>query len=87
MFEFESVEFTTQAKMNKEKKRLMDELCEFMGLERGQFRLQQGLITLYGLTKEGNWLPLTGYITEFGETIKRKGFVAYKIKTKLAIQK
>lgn len=85
MFEFESVEFTTQSLMNKEKSRLVDELCEFAGVDRNQFRLQQGNITLYGVADNGAWLPITSYISEFGQRVKAKSFKSFKLKTKLQI--
>lgn len=85
MFEFESVEFTTQSKMNKEKSRLTDDLCSFLGVERNSFRLQRGNITLYGLAENGNWLAITNHIGDFSERVKGGSFKAYKLKTKLQI--
>ena len=87
MFEFESVEFTQQSVMNKEKKRLVEELCDYAGVERGSFRLQRGNVTLYGLTSEGNWLPLTSHIGAFVEKLKQKNYLSFKLKTKLQIVK
>lgn len=83
MFEFESVEFTTQSVMQKEKKRLIEELCEFLEVDRSQFRLQRNNVTLYGKTESGAWFPLTSSIGEFAERIRAKGYVSYKLKTKL----
>lgn len=87
MFEFESIEFTTQSVMNKEKSRLVDELCEFVGVKRESFRLQQGNIVMYGLTKEGNWIPLTSHIGDFADRIRQKSYESFKLKTKLQIKK
>lgn len=87
MFEFESIEFTTQSVMNKEKKRLVEELCEFAGVKREEFRLQQGNVTMYGLTKEGNWIPLTSHIGDFADRIRQKSYESFKLKTKLQIKK
>lgn len=85
MFKFESIEFTTQSIMNKEKKRLVEELCEFLGVERNNFRLQQGCITLYGLNEASVWIPLTSHISDFAERLKHKGYLSYKLKTQLQV--
>ena len=87
IFEFESIEFTTQSVMNKEKGRLVDELCDYIGVERKDFRLQQGNIVIHGLTSEGNWFPLTSRISEFSDKIREKGYISYKLKSKLQIEK
>lgn len=87
MFEFESTEFTTQSVMNKEKGRLVDELCNYIGVERNSFRLQRGNVTIYGLTQEGNWIPLTSHIGDFADKIRQKRYLSYKLKTRLQIEK
>lgn len=87
MFEFESVEFTTQAVMNKEKQRLVSELCEYAEVDRDSFRLQQGNVTLYGQIADGTWFPLTSRIGDFNEKIRAKSYVSYKLKTKLTIRR
>lgn len=87
MFKFESIEFTKNTVMNKEKKRLIDELCMFLGVERNRFRLQRGNVTLYGLTKDGTWIPLTSHMSDFSERLKQKGYLSYKLKTRLQVRK
>lgn len=86
MFNFESIEFTTNTVMKREKSRLMIELCSFLGVERDSFRLQRGNVTLYGKTSEGIWFPLTSNISDFPERISQKGYTVYKLKTKLQIK-
>lgn len=87
LFEFESIEFTQQSVMNKEKKRLVKELCDYAGVDRDSFRLQRGNVTLYGLTLEGNWMPLTSHVGDFVDKLKQKNYFSFKLKTKLQIIK
>lgn len=82
IFEYESSEFKTVKAMNENKKELMNEVCDTLGVERGSFRLQQGNIVLHGLT-DGNWVPLTSKISDFPERIRLKCYESYKLKTRL----
>lgn len=82
VFEYESSEFKTVKAMNDNKKELMNELCDTLGVERGSFRLQQGNIVLHGLN-DGKWIPLTSKISDFPERIRLKGYESYKLKTRL----
>ena len=87
MFHFESIEFTTTAIMKKEKSRLIQKLCEFLEVDRSDFRLQQGNVTLYGKTNENTWLPITSRIGDFPKRISQKSFVSYKLKTNLKVNR
>lgn len=86
MFEFESIEFTTQATMNREKARLVDELCLFLDIPRDGFRLQQGNIHLLGLSDDGAWLSITNHIGDFAGHLKSKAFKSYKLVSKLQVK-
>ena len=86
MFTFVSKEFTTIKELNSEKKRLMEELCTYTGVERSQLRLPLGQITLYGITNSSKHIPITNRITDFPERIKSKEYKSYCIATKLSFK-
>lgn len=86
-FNYKSNDFKTITDCKKEIKLLKIELCKSLGLERDQFRLSNGLITLYGYSIEfEQYYPLCHYINEFNDKIKSplysKYYVACELQTK-----
>lgn len=86
-FKYKSNDFKTIIDCKKEIKLLKNELCKKLGLERDQFRLSNGLITLYGYSiEQKQYYPLCSYINEFNEKIKSplysKYYVACDLQTK-----
>lgn len=89
MFEYTSKEFSTVTAMNKEKKELMNNWCDFIGVDRGSFRLQQGNITLKGKSATtGDWVNITSRITDFKTYLNwKKNFSSFKLYTKLEVKR
>lgn len=87
VFDYTSEEFKTVANMNKEKNKLIEELCKFLGVDRKSFRLQRGNVRLQALTKEGNWINITSLITEFPRRVRTFEAESFRLRTKLAKRK
>ena len=83
MFEYESKEFITRKDMEIEKKKLVDAIGKHFGLERNQFRLQQGMINLSGMYQGEVWMNVTSTIGLFPEKLKNKSYTSFKLTTKL----
>ncbi|QSJ04113.1 hypothetical protein vBSscSF1_42 [Staphylococcus phage vB-SscS-F1] len=83
-FNYKSNDFKTITDCKKEIKILKSELCKSLGLERNQFRLSNGLITLYGYDQETKqYYPLCSYINEFNEKIKNPLYSKYYVSCEL----
>ena len=85
MFEYTSKEFVMKKDMEMEKKELTNALCEFLGLNRNQFRLQQGCVRLQGFCN-GNWINLTSHISSFKDYMNSNSYSSFRLKTKLQVK-
>lgn len=72
--------FTTQKEMNKQKKQMIQDICDFFGVTRQEIRLQLGTITLQGYYN-GQWQNISNRITDFPKWIKNKNWIEYRLKT------
>lgn len=72
--------FTTTKEMNKQKKQMIQDICDFFGVTRQEIRLQLGTIVLQGLYN-GQWQNISNKITDFPKWIKRKNWNEYRLKT------
>ena len=77
--EIKSNEFTTQSEMTKAVKKIKEDVCNQLGVTREQMRFPNGLITLYGLTEDNYYLPITNIIGDFKDKIKNKSFSKFYV--------
>ena len=74
-FNYKSNDFDTMAQCKKEK-----ELCNKLDLERDQFRLQNGLVVLYGYSDDiKDYIPLSHTIGNFNEKLKSELWSSYYV--------
>lgn len=86
-FNYKSNNFKTITDCNKEIKQLKNELCKKLGLERDQFRLPNGLITLYAYSiEQKQYYPLCNYINEFNKKIKDPLYSNYYVYCNLKLK-
>ncbi len=86
-FLYESPTFTTLKDCEKYKKECIKNICEFFGLDRAQFRLQQNTILLRGNTPDNEtFLNLTRTIGQYKEFISNDKFKEYKLYCELVVK-
>lgn len=79
-FNYKSNDFNTMAQCKKEIATLKNELCKTLDLEREQFRLQNGLIILYGYSEDtNNYIPLSNTIGNFNDKLKSELYSSYYV--------
>lgn len=70
-FNYKSESFTTMAQCKREIALLKSELCKAFGVTREQIKIPNGLITLYGYSKDiDSYIPLTSTIYDFNLSLK-----------------
>ena len=70
-FNYKSESFNTMTQCKKEIALLKSELCKAFGVTREQIKIPNGLITLYGYSKDiDNYIPLTSTIYNFNDKLK-----------------
>lgn len=85
-FNYKSNDFKNITDCKKEIKQLKNELCKKLDLERSQFRLPNGLITLYGYSiEQKQYYPLCIHINEFNEKIKSTLYSNYYVSCDLQL--
>lgn len=71
--------FTTQADATRYRKQFHDAIAKHLGVERSEYRLPNGLITLYGSTDGENFTPLTTTIGKYQHYIAGGTFKQFKL--------
>ena len=79
-FNYKSNDFDTMTQCKKEIATLKKELCNKLGLEREQFKLQNGLVVLYGYSDDiKDYAPLSHTIGNFNEKLKSELWSSYYV--------
>lgn len=79
-FQYKSESFTTMAQCKREIALLKSELCKAFGVTREQIKIPNGLITLYGYSKDiDSYIPLTSTIYDFNDKLKSNLWDHYRL--------
>lgn len=82
MLSYTSPSFSTQSKMEEEKRILHDKIAEYVGVPREEFKLQRGLITL-DVLMNNQWIPYTSVIGNFKQVMRDHKESQFRLRTKV----